>query len=89
MLDSLADYERDRNAAAMPLYRENIHFAQFKPVPENVLALRAAVRGNQEQTDRFYLARQQMIPREEFFNPENLRRLNLGSSRSAQTGASA
>ena len=89
MLDALADYERDRNAAAMPLYRENIHFAQFKPVPENLVALRAAVRGNQEQTDRFYLARQRMIPPEEFFNPENLQRLNLGTSRGTQTGAGA
>jgi hypothetical protein len=50
--------------------------------------LRAAVRGNQEQTDKFYLARQRMIPPEEFFNPENLRRLNLGTSRGEQTGAS-
>ena len=86
MPDALADYERDRNTAAMPQYRENIHFAQFKPVPENVLALRAAVRGNQEQTDKFYLARQGMIPPEEFFNPENLERLNLRTSRAAQRG---
>jgi flavin-dependent dehydrogenase len=73
--DALAGYEQKRNSEAMPLYHENLRLAQFKPLPEDLLAIRAAVRGNQEETNRFYLARQGMIPPEEFFNPDNLRRI--------------
>jgi flavin-dependent dehydrogenase len=80
LLDALAAYERQRNAAAMQLYHDNIRWAQFQPVPERLLAIRAAVRGNQEETNRFFMARQGMIPPEEFFNPENLQRL-LGGTR--------
>lgn len=73
--DSLAGYEQQRNAASMQLYRENLNLAQFKPVPEDILAIRAAVRGDQEATNSFYMARQGMIPPEEFFNAETLQRL--------------
>jgi flavin-dependent dehydrogenase len=72
---ALGGYEEHRNAASMQLYRENAYQAQFKPVPEDLLAIRAAIREDQEETNRFYLARQGMIPSEEFFNPENLQRL--------------
>jgi hypothetical protein len=40
-----------------------------------LLAIRAAIRGDQEETNRFYMARQGMIPHEQFFNAENLHRL--------------
>jgi flavin-dependent dehydrogenase len=69
---ALGGYEEHRNTATMQLYRENADQAQFKPVPEDVVAIRAAIREDQEETNRFYLARQGMIPPEEFFNPENL-----------------
>jgi len=78
LLDALAGYEQQRNRAAMQLYQENLRMAEFKPVPEKVLVIRAAVRGNQEETNRYYLARQGMIPPEEFFNPDNLERLLAG-----------
>lgn len=77
--DSLAGYEQQRNAASMQLYQENLRLAQFKPIPEDILAIRAAVRGDQEATNRFYMARQGMIPPEEFFNPENLQRLKAAA----------
>jgi hypothetical protein len=73
--DALAGYERQRNSAAMQLYHQNARMAQFGPVPEDELAIRAALRGNQEETNRFFLARQGMIPPEEFFNADNLQRL--------------
>jgi 2-polyprenyl-6-methoxyphenol hydroxylase-like FAD-dependent oxidoreductase len=75
LLDSLADYEQKRNSAAMELHQENLDRAQFKPVPQDFLAIRAAVRGNQEETNRLYMAQQGMISPEEFFNPDNLGRL--------------
>jgi flavin-dependent dehydrogenase len=73
--DALAGYEQQRNAASMQLYQENLSLAQFKPIPQDLLAIRAAIRGDQEETNRFYMARQGMIPPEQFFNPENLHRL--------------
>jgi 2-polyprenyl-6-methoxyphenol hydroxylase-like FAD-dependent oxidoreductase len=75
LTDALADYEKKRNSAAMELHQENLDRAQFKPVPQDLLATRAAIRGNQEETNRFYMAQQGMIPPEQFFNPDNLRRL--------------
>jgi flavin-dependent dehydrogenase len=73
--EALAGYERQRNMEAMQLYRQNTRLAQFGPVPGEELAIRAAIRGNQEETNKFYLARQGMIPPREFFNPDNLQRL--------------
>ena len=35
----------------------------------------AALRGNQEATNRFFMAREGMIPPETFFNPDNLQRI--------------
>jgi 2-polyprenyl-6-methoxyphenol hydroxylase-like FAD-dependent oxidoreductase len=73
--DALSSYERQRNEASMSEYRENIHMAQFKPLPPDLVTIRRGVRANQEDTNKFFMARQGMIPREEFFNPENLQRL--------------
>jgi flavin-dependent dehydrogenase len=85
--DALAGYERQRNMEAMPLYRQNAQLARFGPVPEEELAIRAAIRGNQEETNKFYLARQGMIPPREFFNPDNLQQLR--SRAGAGTGRMA
>jgi flavin-dependent dehydrogenase len=73
--EAMAGYERRRNEAAMPDYQQNLHMAQFKPVPEDVSRLRTAVYGDREATNRFIMAYEGMIPRESFFNPENLQRL--------------
>jgi hypothetical protein len=40
-----------------------------------VLALRGALRSEPDATRQFYLARQGLVPRESFFNPENLQRV--------------
>jgi hypothetical protein len=40
-----------------------------------VYQLRGALRGDQEETNRFFMAREGMIPPETFFNSENLRRI--------------
>ncbi|MCB0183900.1 MAG: hypothetical protein KDE31_06535, partial [Caldilineaceae bacterium] len=72
---TLAGYEQQRNAATLEQYRQNLHLAQFKPMPPEALALRRKLQGRTEETRRFYLANQGMVPREGFFNPENLQRL--------------
>lgn len=66
-------YERRRNEATLADYKENLALAQFKPIPAEVSQLRLALRGNQDETNRFFLAREGMIPPETFFNPEHLK----------------
>jgi 2-polyprenyl-6-methoxyphenol hydroxylase-like FAD-dependent oxidoreductase len=73
--ETMADYEKRRNEASATDYQRNIDFALFKPVEPAMYQLRAALKGNQEDTNRFIMATEGMIPREEFFNPENMRRI--------------
>jgi flavin-dependent dehydrogenase len=83
---ALADYERRRNAATFEIYEENLRSAQFTPPPPELNRLRFALRGNPEDTTRFWMARVGMIPSTDFFNPENLQRIlaraNLAGARS-------
>jgi 2-polyprenyl-6-methoxyphenol hydroxylase-like FAD-dependent oxidoreductase len=72
---ALAGYEQRRNEAAMPQYRENVAAARFSPFPPELFRLRAAVRGDAETKRQFFLARFGRIPRESFFNPENIQRV--------------
>jgi hypothetical protein len=43
------------------------------------MQLRAALRSDQDSTNRFFMAREGMIPREEFFNSANLQELMVKS----------
>jgi flavin-dependent dehydrogenase len=78
--EALADYERQRNEATMMDYKQNLHLASFQPAPEDLLGIRAAIRGNPEASRQFYMAVEGMIPREEFFNPSNLGRIFAGQA---------
>jgi hypothetical protein len=80
----LADYEQQRNAVTLLDYLMNLHSAQFKPPPAEERNLLAALKGNQEATNRFFMAREGMIAPETFFNPENLKRI-LGTNAAAPT----
>jgi flavin-dependent dehydrogenase len=73
--EALSDYERQRNEATMMDYKQNLHLASFQPAPEDLLRIRAAIRGNFEASRQFYMAIEGMIPREDFFNPANLERV--------------
>jgi len=73
--DAMQDYERLRNEACLADYKENLHMARFQPLPREIYELRASLRHDSQAATQFYLARQGMIPREAFFNPDNLRRL--------------
>ena len=53
----------------------NLDLARFTPPPADQQQLQAALRGNQEATNQFFMAREGMIPPESFFNPENLQRI--------------
>jgi hypothetical protein len=87
--EAMADYEKRRNGASATDYERNIDFARFKPLPPETYQLRAALRGNQEDTNRFIMATEGMIPRDEFFNPQNLRRIMAAAGSDIQTGFSS
>jgi flavin-dependent dehydrogenase len=80
--DALSAYEVRRNAAVMPDYQENLQMARLEAPPAEVLAVRAAIRGDAADSRQFALAAFGGIPREEFFNPENLSRI-LGDASAA------
>lgn len=69
---ALTEYEQRRNEATMPDYRLNLALARLQPPPDEELHLMRALVGNQEATNRFFMAREGMIPPETFFNPANL-----------------
>src|SRR5437879_2153084 len=73
--EALADYERRRNAATRADYEQNLALARFTPLSLEAQRLRYALRDDQEATKQFYMATEGMIPREAFFNAENLQRL--------------
>jgi flavin-dependent dehydrogenase len=73
---ALADYERQRNEAAMPMYEFTLRLADLgAPPPPKMEQLCAALRGNQVETNRFFgtIAGTVSIPK--FFAPENIERI--------------
>jgi 2-polyprenyl-6-methoxyphenol hydroxylase-like FAD-dependent oxidoreductase len=70
--EALADYERSRNEAAMPIYEFTHQLAGLQPPGAEMQELFAAIRDDQEQTDRFFGTIAGTVPLAEFFSPENL-----------------
>ena len=77
--EALADYERQRNEATMPMYELTQQFASLSPPPPEMQQLFAALRHNQEQTNRFFGAVTGTLPIAEFFAPQNIGR-NIGAA---------
>lgn len=80
---ALADYERRRNEATLPDYRQNLQMARFDPLPAELMQLRSALRGDQAATNQFLMALEGMVPRETFFNPANLGRIMAAATPAA------
>ena len=72
---ALAAYEQRRNERAFPLYELAIQAISFQPLPPEQLMLMQALRGNQEDTDRFLGLVGGATPLAEFFAAENLGRI--------------
>ncbi len=74
--EALAHYEQRRNGRAIPENEANLQAANLEAwdAPDT-LRLRAALRNNPADTGRFYAARLQVIPPQEFFAPANLGRI--------------
>jgi len=79
MLDALADYEKQRDAASGADYEENIAMARFVPPPPSFFALRAAVRNRPDEATCMFKARMGMIDPARFFNQANMQRLLGGA----------
>jgi flavin-dependent dehydrogenase len=72
---ALAEYEQRRNEAALPFYELNYQAATLEPPAPQLLQLRAALRGNPEDTARFFGVNAGTVPVAEFFAPENVQRI--------------
>ena len=53
--EALEHYERRRNEATLPDYQANLQLARLGQPPPQVLEIRAAVRGNQDAVNHFFL----------------------------------
>jgi 2-polyprenyl-6-methoxyphenol hydroxylase-like FAD-dependent oxidoreductase len=69
---ALAAYERRRNEVSGPGFESTLRFARLQPPDAEMQQLLAALRGNQEQTDRFFGTVAGTVRPAEFFTPENL-----------------
>ena len=59
----------------MPLYETTLRAAEYVQHHPRSLELRAALRGNQPDTDLFMGVLTGSVPKEEFFNSQNIRRI--------------
>lgn len=73
--EALAAYEEKRNKAAFPLYEFTCQLATLAPPTPEMQQLLAALKGNQEQTNRFFGLFAQTVSVPEFFAPENMQRI--------------
>jgi flavin-dependent dehydrogenase len=72
---ALESYERKRNQAAFPLYEFTCQLATLAPPPPEMRRLLGALKGNQEQTNRFFGVFAQTVSVPEFFSSENMQRI--------------
>jgi flavin-dependent dehydrogenase len=72
---ALADYHRERDAAVRPGYESTLRAIRFAPPDPDERRLRAALRGNQADTDRYCGLVIDTTDPEVFFAPANLARI--------------
>jgi flavin-dependent dehydrogenase len=84
--DELADYERQRNEASLPMYEFTTQLATTQPPPPEIQQMLAALHGNREATNRFFGVFAQTVPVPEFFAPDNLGRITGQPSTAAAAG---
>jgi 2-polyprenyl-6-methoxyphenol hydroxylase-like FAD-dependent oxidoreductase len=70
--EAMGDYQRDRDAHALPMFEFTCDVAKMEPPPPRTQQLIAAIHGNQEAMDGFMRVNAGTISPREFFSPENL-----------------
>lgn len=76
---ALALYEEERNKRAFPLFEFTCQLATLAPPTPEMQQLFMALRGNQEQTNRFFGIFAQTVTVPEFFAPENMQKIFGGT----------
>jgi flavin-dependent dehydrogenase len=80
MAAALAERERQRNAAAMPLFELTCERARLEPPPPQVVQVLSALQGNQDAIDRFVGIDAGTTDPAEFFSPANIESLMASAS---------
>jgi 2-polyprenyl-6-methoxyphenol hydroxylase-like FAD-dependent oxidoreductase len=78
--DAMADAQRERDAASLPMYGLTADFARLAPLEPEMQALFAAMQGNEEAMDGFVSVMAGTLPPPEFFAPDNLARITAGAA---------
>ncbi len=78
--EALADYERQRNEVALPMYELICQLASLEPPPPEMQQLFGALCGNQIETNRFFGTIAGTVPIPEFFSPQNIQRITSGAT---------
>ncbi|MEH2260964.1 NAD(P)/FAD-dependent oxidoreductase [Nostoc sp.] len=73
--EALAEYERQRNQAVMPLYKLVCERATLEPPSPEAMQLLAALQGSQKDIDRFWGVEAGTVPFQDFYSPENIQRI--------------
>ena len=77
--EALADYERRRNEAVLPMYELTCQLASLEPPSPEMQQFFGALRGNQAEIDRFWGTIAGTVPIPEFFSPRNIERIVTGA----------
>jgi 2-polyprenyl-6-methoxyphenol hydroxylase-like FAD-dependent oxidoreductase len=75
LAEALAEHQQRRDEVAMPIYEFTCEQAKFEPPSPEMQRLFQALRGNQEDTNRFFGLIAQTTSNPEFFAPQNIQRI--------------
>src|SRR5262249_42724613 len=78
--DAMADYQRQRDEGAMPMFDLTTQLAMLEPPPPEMQQLLGAVSTNQDAADDFASVMAGTLSPAEFFVPENIGRIMQGAA---------
>jgi flavin-dependent dehydrogenase len=84
---ALADYEKNRNEAVMPIYQNTCDRAMLKAPQADVAQLLMALEGNQEAMNQFVGLDAGTVSFADFFAPENVQRIMESANKRAAVQA--
>ena len=84
--EALAGYEHRRNEDVGPMYELTQQFAALEPPAPEMQAFFAALRDDQEETNRFFGTVAGTVPIPEFFEPANIARIVGGRPEEVAVG---
>ncbi|HEX4979649.1 MAG TPA: NAD(P)/FAD-dependent oxidoreductase [Acidimicrobiales bacterium] len=73
--DAMGDYQRRRDARALPIYEYTTQLARLEPPPDDFVHLLGAIAGNQPAMDGFVSVMSGTRSPAEFFDPDNVGRI--------------